>query len=114
MEQPPWLELESVAVSQQLNRMVEKIVKRHKKRLPASAYNLRKAAGRIGGKLARSSVPLGGSTRRLLDRAKALHAAHFVLRRLRDIQRLNRDLEPEIMASVEVTERLIDLIRIGK
>lgn len=114
MNDIPWLEMESYATARQLSRMVGRISKRNRKKLPASAHNLAAACSRIGGKLGRSSVPEGGPVRQLLDRAKALRAAHYVLRRLRDIHRLIGNRDPEIMVAIEVTERVIDLIRIGK
>lgn len=109
----PWLELESFRTSRQLAGLVQRITRQHRRVLPATTDRLRTAASRIGGKLARSSVPVGGPTRRLLDRAKALRAARCVQAELRRLRELTGDADAEVVAAAELADRVIELIRVG-
>lgn len=110
----PWEKLESLKVSGQLYRLVNRVAKRNRKRFPATAPKLRNAASGIGGKLARSSVPVGGSARQLRDRNRALKRALFVRRKLKVILAINREPDADIFAALEVVDRVIFLIETGQ
>ena len=114
--QLPWEGMESYQLSGSLYRLAARIAKRWRKRLPRTARELRDASSNIGGKLARSCVdqPLPGTAvRQLRDRHRALKRAHAVRRRLELLRRWDPG-NTDIMAAVEIMDRLIHLIRIGK
>jgi hypothetical protein len=114
MDKLPWEDLDSIKVAGQLYQIVDRLAKRRRKQFPATAYNLRRAASGIGGKLARSSVPIGGTARQLRDRGKALKRARYVRVTLKRMGAIVRKPDADITAALEVVERVIALIEIGR
>ena len=114
MHELPWENLESIKVSKQLYRLVYRVAKRNRKLLPATAPRMRDAASGIGGKLARGSVPIGGAARQLRDRSRALKRARFVRKKLHVILSLTQTRDPDILAALELVDRVIFLIETGK
>lgn len=112
----PWTRLDSFRTGKELYRLVERIARRNRKVLPATAPRMIRAASAIGGKLARSTVPVGPPAARALDRAKALRAARYVHRMLGLVQEMRegRKPDPELTAALELSERTIGFIVSGR
>lgn len=110
----PWTSLPSYQTARQLYPLVERIARRHRRRLPATAYRIVRVASSIGVKLALSTVPVGGRQRPARDRARALVRAKFVLRSLRFIGHMHPEPDADLAAAIELSERVVALIESGR
>ena len=114
----PWEGMESIQLAESLYKVVRRVARKSRKKLPKTARELVDAASGIPGKLARSSVAFPDAWHiQLINRHRALKRAHAVRRRLNVVRMLSRGTaarDPDLIAATDLVERVIFLIRIGK